>query len=154
MPIPLSKIKAVAERERMKKMLREWYGERDGKLEINAHDTPAKLLDELNKEFMQQSIPSNVRWQIELASRWREIVSPQFAALVNFSSLGEDGTVYLEVRHSAFLQEELLKSADLMINRINSELGSDICKSIKFVPSGRSSFIRKNFSGNQNETNR
>lgn len=142
MPIPLSKYKAMAARDTLKKILKEWYGERDGALEINAHDKPIKLLDEYNREFLQQAFPSNITLQIELSSRWQEIVSPQFAALVSFSSLNEQGVLFLEVRHSAFLQDELIKSADLLINRINSKMNQTVCKDIRFVPSGRSSFSR------------
>ena len=97
MPIPLSKYKESAERERLKSMLREWYGERDGSLEINAHDKPIRTLDELNQEMLQSAFPSNITQQIELSARWKEIVSPQFAALVNFSSLDENGVLFLEV---------------------------------------------------------
>ena len=142
MPIPPSKYKEAAERERLKAMLKEWYGERDGTLEINGHDRKIRTINELNEDFLKNAIPSNIQSQIELAGRWKEIVSPQFAALVNFSSISEDGTVFLEIRHSAFLQDELLKSSDLLINRINSKLGKNVCKSIQFVPSGRSSYSR------------
>ena len=145
MPIPLSKLKAAAERERMKKMLIEWHGKHNGALEIISHDSPIKSLNDLNIDFMQQAIPKNVRCQIDLSSRWKEIVSPQFAALVSFSSLNDDGTLFLEVRHSAFLQEELLKSADLLIDRINLKLGENVCKKICFVPNGRNSLNRKKY---------
>lgn len=143
MPIPPSKYKESVARAKLKQILCEWYGERDGSLEINAHDKPIKTLDELNRELLKHALPKNVNQQIELAARWQEIVSPQFAALVNFSSLNDEGVIFLEVRHSAFLQDELLKSADLLINRINSKMGSDICKEVRFVPSGRSSFRSK-----------
>ena len=89
---------------------------------------------------VQNALPENLNQQIELAARWKEIVSPQFAALVNFSSLDDEGVLFLEIRHSAFLQEELIKSADLLINRINSKMGNNVCKEIRFVPSGRASF--------------
>lgn len=140
MPIPPSKYKEDAARRELKQLLREWYGERDGNLAITAHDKPVKTLDELNKELLQNALPKNLNQQIELAARWKEIVSPQFAALVNFSSLDDDGVLFLEIRHSAFLQDELAKSSDLLLNRINSQMGSCVCKEIRFVPSGRSSF--------------
>lgn len=139
MPIPPSKYKESTARATLKKILCEWYGERDGALEINAHDRNIQTLNELNETFLKDTIPQNIMQQIELSSRWQEIVSPQFAALVNFSSLDKDGVLYLEIRHSAFLQEELLKSADLLIERINNKTGQKICKEIRFVPSGRSS---------------
>lgn len=142
MPIPLSKYKESAERDRMKAMLREWYGERDGALEIAGHDKPVRLLNELNEELLQAALPDNINHQIELSSHWAEIVSPQFAALVNFSSLNEEGILFLEVRHSAFLQDELLKSSDLLISRINEKIGKNICKEVRFVPSGRNSNCR------------
>jgi hypothetical protein len=143
MPIPPSKYKEAAERERLKTMLREWYGERDGNLEIVAHDKKIRTLNELNVEFISDAIPANVHNQIELAARWQEIVSPQFAALVAFSSINEEGILFLEVRHSAFLQDELLKSADLLIERINTKIGKNICKEIRFVPSGRNYYTKK-----------
>ena len=142
MPIPLSKYKESAERDRLKAMLREWYGERDGALEINAHDKPIRLLNELNEEFLKSAFPSNMQYQIQLSSHWQEIISPQLAAMVSFSSLDDDGTLYLEVRHSAFLQDELLKTSDLLINRINEKLGADVCKEVRFVPTGRNSYSK------------
>ena len=148
MPIPPSKFKEAAARAQMKQILLEWYGERDGSLEINAHDKPIRTLDELNQEMLQSAFPSNITQQIELSARWKEIVSPQFAALVNFSSLDENGVLFLEVRHSAFLQDELIKSADLLINRINSKMNCDVCKEIRFVPSGRNSYRNKRNFGN------
>lgn len=142
MPIPPSKYKESAERERLKAMLREWYGERDGKLEIVAHDKKIRTLNELNIEFISDAIPDNIQIQIELATRWKEIVSPQFAALAAFSSINEEGILFLEIRHSAFLQDELLKSADILIDRINSKIGKNICKEIRFVPSGRNYYTK------------
>ena len=142
MPIPLSKYKESAERNRLKAMLKEWYGERDGALEINAHDKPIRLLNELNEEFLKSAFPSNTQYQIQLSSHWQEILSPQLAAMVNFSSLDDDGTLYLEVRHSAFLQDELQKTSDLLISRINEKLGAEVCKDVRFVPSGRNSYSR------------
>lgn len=144
MAIPLSKYKEAAERERLKSMLKEWYGERDGALEINAHDKPICLLNELNEQLLKSVFSDNVNYQIELSSRWKEIVSPQIAAFIDFSSLSEDGILFLEVRHSAFLQDELLKSSDLIISRINEKLGANVCKEIKFVPSGRNSTAFRN----------
>lgn len=142
MPIPLSKYKEIAERNRMKAMLKEWYGERDGALEINAHDKPIKLLNELNEEFLKSAFPANMQYQFELSSRWQEIVTPQLAAMVSFSSLDDEGTLFLEVRHSAFLQDELLKTADLLLSRINEKLDADVCKDVRFVPSGRNSYSK------------
>ena len=142
MPIPLSKYKESAERERLKSMLREWYGERDGALEINAHDKPIRLLNELNEEFLKSAFPPNMQYQIQLSSHWQEIISPQLAKMVSFSSLDDDGTIFLEVRHSAFLQDELLKTSDLLINRINEKLGAAVCKDVRFVPTGRTSYSR------------
>ena len=140
MPIPPSKYKEYAEREELKAMLAEWYGAPEGSLEIISHDKEIRTLAELNDEFLKQVINANTYAQIELAAKWEEIVSPQFAALVKFSSLDENGVLFLEIKHSAFLQEELLKSADLLLNRINSKFGENICKELRFVPSGRRSF--------------
>lgn len=140
MPIPPSKYKESIARTQLKKILCEWYGERDGSLEINAHDKPIRTLDEINREMLSAAFPANINRQIELAARWKEIVSPQFAALINFSSLNDEGVLFLEVRHSAFLQDELLKSADLLINRINSKMRGIVCKEVRFVPSGRNSY--------------
>lgn len=147
MPIPPSKYKEDAARSQLKQLLLEWYGESEGNLAITAHDKPIRTLDELNQELLQKAFPSNINQQIELSARWQEIVSPQFAALVNFSSLDDEGVLFLEVRHSAFLQDELQKSADLLINRINSKMNADVCKEIRFVPSGRNSFRTKRNSG-------
>ncbi|MBR2723676.1 MAG: DUF721 domain-containing protein [Lentisphaeria bacterium] len=147
MPIPLSKYKEIAGREQLKKMLNEWYGERDGALQINAHDKPVRNLCELNEEFLKSAFPANMKYSVELSSHWQEIVSAPLAAMLNFSSLDDDGVLFLEVKHSAFLQEELLKSSDLLLGRINEKLGADVCKDVRFVPSGGNSYSKYKKSG-------
>ena len=140
MPIPPSKYREYAEREELKSMLEEWYAAKEATIAIIDHDKKICTLNELNENFLKKNLSSNIHAQIELASKWEDIVSPQLAALVKFSSLAENGVLFLEIRHSAFLREELLKSSDLLLNRINSRFGENICKEIRFVPAGRSSF--------------
>lgn len=135
MPISYKKICEVKARELRVSLRSDWYGKSTGRLETNARDEIRTIAD-LSDELLTKYMPKNQKNNLDLASDWIEIMGTQMAKMIGFSDL-KDGILFLEIKHPAYMQDELMLSADLIINQVNEKMGENICHTVKFVPKGR-----------------
>ena len=131
----------VRKRRKMASLYQSWYGETDGALIPLAHDAPPARVGQIAEMLVRSEMTPDQNDRMEIENRWRELAGSQFAMMCRVSSL-EKGVLFLEIRHSAFLAEEMSSATDLLVERINSKLGRQVCTAVRFVPRGRSSSRR------------
>lgn len=112
-----------------------WYGQQSGYLESSARDK-IQLFSDIADEFLNKNLKKADKNTINLAVEWEKIVSPSIASILGFADL-KDGILYLEIKHPAYLQDELSEVTDLIINQVNEVMKEQVCSEIKFVPKGR-----------------
>ncbi|OGV51461.1 MAG: hypothetical protein A2017_13340 [Lentisphaerae bacterium GWF2_44_16] len=122
--------------EILKRLLREWYSEDRALHEILPHlPGPVHVSGLLDKVMSRLISPDELQF-LEIRENWTEIAGAQNAKVaqpVSFSN----GTVYVEVSHSAWLRELSGGPKKIIIGNINRFCRKDFCRDIKFVPRGR-----------------
>ena len=112
-------------------MLAMWYGHERADVEISAHTSQPEAISGIIDEVLMESRKRNNPGAIAaLASRWSEVVGNMFASCCTPVVL-KDGTLTVQVRHSALIAE-LNMSKDLMLKAVNRVSGG-ICREIIFV---------------------
>ena len=119
-----------------KKYLRSnWYDRDEANLETVAHDN-IRLFSDIADEFLTEKLVPATKNHIALAVEWENIIGKDLAMVLGFADL-QNGVLFLEIKHPAYLQDELMETADLIIDRVNNKMQSKVCSEIKFVPKGR-----------------
>ncbi len=139
--IDRSKYAEMKKRRKTREMLEEWYGKSYAAQEISAYTSPIREVGDVIDAIEKKIFSDEVRRMLALKRDWPAIAGPQMAALTCVASFN-DGTLELEVRHSAFLRE-LAGTEDLLIARVNAVLGPDQCKKITFAASSAGNWKRR-----------
>lgn len=129
------RLKQEQKRATMNFLRANWYGENSGRLESSARDE-IKLFSDIADDFLNKNLKKTDQHNINLAIEWEKIVGKSIAAIIGFSDL-KDKILYLEIKHPAYLQDELKEVTDLIINQVNEVMKDNVCSEIKFVPKGR-----------------
>ncbi|MBQ9788944.1 MAG: DUF721 domain-containing protein [Lentisphaeria bacterium] len=127
--------KKERERETVNFLRSNWYGRESGRLETASHDE-IRLFSDIADDFLSKNLKKSDKNRVNLAVEWEKIVGREIAMILGFAEL-KDGVLYLEIKHPAYLQEELAETTDLIIDQVNEVMKEKICSEIKFVPKGR-----------------
>lgn len=112
-------------------LLASWYGQERAELEIAAHTAqPRRIGDLIDVELARIRRPEQGQL-IKLRTVWPQIVGGNFARFTEPSVL-RDGVLTIKVRHSALLME-LQESRDLLRQRVNTQLGGEVCSSVRLT---------------------
>lgn len=132
------KAKKLSERSTKNFLRSNWYGREEGVLETTAHDE-IQLFSDIADDFLSNRLQGAMKNSVNLSLKWNKVVGSDIAKVLGFSDL-KAGVLFLEIKHPAYLQDELQEVADLIINQVNEFMKEDVCKEIKFVPKGRRRF--------------
>ena len=115
-------------------LLKDWYGEEFAAAEVAAHvSTPVPLGEGVRKLMGALETPERRILRI-LRDNWDETVGPAISKLAEPLSWN-DGTLTVEVRHSALLME-LNPSLELLKTAVNAKLTDAECKEVKLAIAG------------------
>lgn len=115
-------------------LLKEWYGEEFAASEVAAHvSTPVSLGEGVRKLMNGLESPEKRILRI-LRDHWAETAGPAIARFAEPLSW-KDGTLLVEVRHSALLME-LQPSLELLKTAVNARLTDAECEEVKLVIAG------------------
>ncbi len=117
-------------------LLSDWYGEEFAATEMSdsAHSSqPVQLGTVLEGLLGEFENPDTGKF-LKIESSWRRIAGAQLAALAHPAGF-RDGTLFLEVRHSALIAE-LTPSLDLICGRINEVFGAGFCGEVRLTIGG------------------
>jgi len=135
------RIKVSAHNRRLRKLhrerfglLKEWYGSEFAATEVSAHvSTPVSLGEGVRKLMARLESPEARILRI-LRKDWAETAGPAISKLAEPLSW-KDGTLTVEVRHSALLME-LKPSLEFLKKAVNAKLADAECAEIKLVIAG------------------
>ena len=112
-------------------LLAAWYGRERAEWEIAAHTAQPRSIGELVDVELAKIRRPEQGQLIKLRTVWPQIVGGNFARFTEPSAL-RDGMLTIKVRHSALLME-LQESKDLLRQRVNAQLGGEICSSVRLT---------------------
>lgn len=128
--IPVGQRGRFKRRERYD-LLASWYGAERAAVEISSHTFQPMAIKELvNEVMLEPGRRNNSNIIAGLQSQWKQLVGGCFAAYTAPKSL-RDGTLIIEVRHSALIAE-LSPSKDLFIQAVN-KLSKNLCSDVIFT---------------------
>lgn len=116
------------------RLLTEWYGRDIAATEMAAHSRQPLPVGDFLDEITEKIFSREVRLRIKLEENWEAIAGRQLAALTKVAAF-QNGELFVEVRHSAFLRE-LGGTEDLLLARVNEFLGGGVCRTIRFTAAG------------------
>ncbi|MBR2356844.1 MAG: DUF721 domain-containing protein [Lentisphaeria bacterium] len=98
------KYKTSRERREMEDLLSEWYGSRAAAQEITKRTEEPRLLAESLDSLLEQSLSQNNVRLIEMRNNWAKLIGPPLNKFTDPVKL-ENGTLFVETTHPAFLME-------------------------------------------------
>lgn len=120
----------------LESMLQSWLGEEEGKGEfVKFRPEPKELSSLLNRAVSRCIKPWTLKL-MELQNSWKEIAGPDIAGKCSVINV-DNGIVYIEVRHPAFLG--VLNSPRMkkvMLEKIHTVLSPEDAGEIKFIAAG------------------
>ena len=118
-------------------LLRDWYGKEQGDAEILRFTPETRPISDSVNKVMERLLPPR-EWKVSLLQdKWDEIAGPENARRCTPAFL-DNGIFYIEVSHPAYriaLETPSIKKR--MLERIQAFVGSEVCRSIKFIAGGR-----------------
>ena len=121
----------------LKPLLQDWYGKAEGDAAMLRHlPEPVRISESLDRE-MKRLLPP---WEwnvIKVRQQWKEIAGAENARRCTPAFLN-DGIFYIEVSHPAYrvvLETPQIKNP--LQERIREIIGSQYCRSIRFIAGGR-----------------
>lgn len=124
-------------------LLRDWYGKEQGDAEILRYTPETRPISDPLDKVMQRLLPPR-EWKVSLIQeKWAEIAGPENARRCAPSFL-DNGIFYIEVSHPAYriaLETPAIKSR--ILERIQTVVGSEVCRNIKFIAGGRTAPRKK-----------
>lgn len=131
------KYKTSSERREMEDLLSEWYGSRAAALEICKRTEEPRLLAESLETLLEQSLSQTNVQLIDMRNNWAKVIGPPLNKFTDPVKL-EDGILFVETTHPAFLME-LRKPATVQawIKRLSAAYEEVDIQDIKFVMSGQ-----------------
>ena len=128
------KRKELGMRSIRRSLLNSWYDHAYADVEMSATGGRPRLLASSIEDIASRLFTDETRRTMQLKQDWPRVAGAQLAALTSFGSW-EDGVLALEVRHSAFLRELRDLEPDIRL-RVNTALGGDFCRQVRFEPAG------------------
>ena len=132
------KYAANKQRRELEDMLSEWYGSRFAANEITCRtDGPRKLTELLENVLESKLTPGHLQ-AVKLREEWSEVIGSPLNKYTRFTAV-KDGVAFIEVKHSAFLQELRKKEVSASFCNKLQKLCPDLdIQSVCFVPGGQS----------------
>ena len=93
-------------------------------------------ISDLVDKVMHKAIPEDRLRFMSIKEKWPTLAGLQLSKVSEPISM-EDGIVLVAVTHPAWMREMQGPVKKTLIANINKELGKELCKEIRFIPSGR-----------------
>ena len=125
-----SRRRELRERKKRFGLLSDWYGEDYARTEITAHTSKAyDISEDIGKLFNDVMSSENAAY-FDLVANWKTFGG----AIASLAVPGgfKDGTLLLEVRHSALLRE-LQNISEIILPRLAERYGEGVFKSIRLI---------------------
>ena len=117
-------------------VLRDWYGAERCGLEMASHSPKSVHIKSLLEDVAKQAVSWQTSMLIKLQNNWEKIVGKQIANIAKPVAIRYH-VVYIEVSHSAWMNELQGEIKDKILGNIIKICGNKYCGDIKFVPQGR-----------------
>ncbi len=117
-------------------ILKDWYGEERGRTEMSGYCPESVKISDLVDKVMHKAIPEDRLRFMSIKEKWPTLAGLQLSKVSEPISM-EDGIVLVAVTHPAWMREMQGPVKKTLIANINKELGKELCKEIRFIPSGR-----------------
>ncbi|UDQ97831.1 DUF721 domain-containing protein [Lentisphaerota bacterium WC36G] len=119
-----------------RKVLNDWYGTERSSVEMASHSPKTIHIKALLEDVAKQAVSWQTSLLIKLQNNWEKIVGKQIANIASPVAIRYH-VVYIEVTHSAWLNELSGEIKDKILHNVIKVCGEKNCDDIKFVPQGR-----------------
>jgi len=133
----VSAVNRQLKKQRSKRLdlLRDWYGDEFASVEIAAHGTSPVPLGRSVKMVMTELESVETCRLCELRKNWTAIAGTTFAKMTYPAEWDDEGSLVLEVRHSALLRE-LQPSLELIRAAVAKHFPNAKCSAVRLTISG------------------
>jgi len=117
-------------------VLKDWYGEERGRVEMVNYCPESQAVGELVEGLMSKAVSADCLKLFAIKDRWLEFVGVQLSKYSEPVS-HKDGWLEVVVSHPAWIREMQGPVKKTIIANINRAMGENFCRDIRFVPGGR-----------------
>ena len=117
-------------------VLRDWYGAERSGVEMASHSPKSVHIKSLLENVARQAVSWQTSLLIKVQNNWEQIVGKQIASIAEPVAIRYK-VVYIEVRHTAWLNELQGEIKEKILRNVIKFCGNKYCEDIKFVPQGR-----------------
>ena len=132
---PLKKRKTWRDHDPMEHLLKSWYGPDKGRNEILARLPESAHISEGMEEALKKLLPPSLATFNTIKTKWKEIAGETLIKFLTPSYMS-DTVLYIEISHPAFLMDFRSSNKQLLLEKIQKEVGKSKCTDIKVFPAG------------------
>ena len=119
-------------------LLRDWYGKNRGEAEMLRYTPETRMIAEPLEKIVKRLVPAWEQKLMQIQENWKDIAGEENARRCTPAFLN-NGVFYIEVSHPAYrIALETPQIKNQIQQRIQAVIGAELCRSIKFIPGGRS----------------